>query len=62
MRLSLENIEDAARIVDPVFLNSPRILWRGFTPGLDLHLKIETLNPIRSFNLKTAVRHCFPRG
>lgn len=49
MRLSLDNIEEAARIVDPVFLHSPQMQWQGFMPGLDLTLKIETLNPIRSF-------------
>lgn len=49
MRLSLANIEEASRIVDPVFLRSPQIVWQQFAPGLDLHLKIETLNPIRSF-------------
>ena len=32
-----------------MFLRSPQIEWQGFAPGLPLHLKIETLNPIRSF-------------
>ncbi len=49
MRLSLANIEEASQIVDPVFLRSPQIVWQNFAEGLDLHLKIETLNPIRSF-------------
>ena len=49
MRLSIGNIEEASRIVDPVFLRSPQIVWQDFAPALDLHLKIETLNPIRSF-------------
>jgi threonine dehydratase len=49
MRLSLHNIQEAARVVDPVFLHSPQIVWQSFAPGLDLHVKIETLNPIRSF-------------
>jgi threonine dehydratase len=49
MRLSLTNIEEAASIVDPVFLRSPVMHWQDFAPGLGLYLKIETLNPIRSF-------------
>jgi len=49
VRLSLANIEEASQIVDPVFLRSPQIVWQNFAEGLDLHLKIETLNPIRSF-------------
>lgn len=50
-RLSLERIAQAATVIDPVFLNSPQYL-AGF-PGerLDCRLvvKVETLNPIRSF-------------
>jgi threonine dehydratase len=50
-RLSVERIEQAAGIIDPVFLNSPQ--FRAET--LEQHLgcrvvvKTETLNPIRSF-------------
>ena len=50
-RLSLHNIEDAYNIIDPVFLNSPQVMYdepEGL-PGVKLVLKIETLNPIRSF-------------
>src|SRR5258708_13602326 len=50
-RLSLENIEAAARIIDPVFLNSPQFESQqlGKLLGMKLMLKVETLNPIRSF-------------
>ena len=50
-RLSLEKIEAAAHCIDPVFLNTPQfrseILSNEF--GMDLVLKVETANPIRSF-------------
>lgn len=51
MRLSLDNIAEAARTIDPVFLHSPQFRWDWFSEqfGLDLFLKVETLNPIRSF-------------
>ena len=50
-RISLERIEEAASVIDPVFLNSPEI---AFAPhehplGADLTLKVETLNPVRCF-------------
>jgi threonine dehydratase len=50
-RLSLERIEQAADIIDPVFLNSPQFVCEPLSEALDTHLalKIETLNPIRSF-------------
>ena len=50
-RLSLENIEAAARTIDPVFLNSPQFESQklGELLGMKLVLKVETLNPIRSF-------------
>jgi threonine dehydratase len=50
-RLSVERIEQAASVIDPVFLNSPQFraetLERQF--GCRLVVKVETLNPIRSF-------------
>jgi threonine dehydratase len=51
MRLSLARIEEAASTVDPVFLRSPQYRWDWFSAhyGVDLYLKVETLNPIRSF-------------
>lgn len=50
-RISLERIADAAREIDPVFLHSPQFACEplGFWLKCDLTLKVETLNPIRSF-------------
>jgi threonine dehydratase len=50
-RLSVENIERAAGVIDPVFLNSPQFRAEPLEPQLDCRLvvKVETLNPIRSF-------------
>jgi threonine dehydratase len=50
-RLSLENIETAARVIDPVFLNSPQFESPKLSAllGMTLVLKDETRNPIRSF-------------
>ena len=50
-RLSIERIEQAARIIDPVFLHSPQFVCEPLSDelGTRLALKIETLNPIRSF-------------
>jgi threonine dehydratase len=50
-RLSVERIEQAAKVIDPVFLNSPQFLCEPLNEELSkrLALKIETLNPIRSF-------------
>lgn len=50
-RLSLEAIERAAQTIDPVFLNSPQFESEPLsaTVGTRLTLKVETLNPIRSF-------------
>ncbi len=50
-RLSLEHIADAAAVIDPVFLNSPQYLAEplGRQLGCRLVVKVETLNPVRSF-------------
>jgi len=50
-RLSLERIEQAASVIDPVFLNSPQFRAETFGQRLDCQVvvKVETLNPIRSF-------------
>ena len=50
-RLSLERIEQAAQIIDPVFLHSPQFVCEplGDALGVRLVLKVETLNPLRSF-------------
>jgi len=50
-RLSPERIAQAATVIDPVFLNSPQYLAESLSQrlGCRLVVKIETLNPIRSF-------------
>ncbi len=50
-RLSVEHIERAARTIDPVFLHSPQFNSEPLSEelGCQLTLKVETLNPIRSF-------------
>lgn len=50
-RLSIENIEEAYRLIDPVFLDSPQVLNGSLSDrlGCSLVAKIETINPIRSF-------------
>ena len=50
-RLSLERIEQASELIDPVFLNTPQFVCEPLCDelGIRLALKIETLNPIRSF-------------
>jgi threonine dehydratase len=50
-RLSLEHIAHAATVIAPVFLDSPQYLAETLAQrlGCQLVVKIETLNPIRSF-------------
>jgi threonine dehydratase len=50
-RLSLKRIAQAASVIDPVFLNSPQFRVESLEQHLDCRLvvKVETLNPIRSF-------------
>jgi len=50
-RLSLQRIEEAYTRIDPTFLNSPQYISEALNAalGLNVVLKIETLNPIRSF-------------
>jgi len=49
--LRVENIDEAARLVDPAFLNSPQVVDASMTGriGRELILKLETFNPVRSF-------------
>ncbi|MEU6034647.1 pyridoxal-phosphate dependent enzyme [Actinomadura sp. NPDC047616] len=49
--LSLGNIEEAARLIDPTFLNTPQFVDAALSRRLggDTLVKVETLNPIRSF-------------
>lgn len=46
-----ETIEQAAEVIDPVFLDTPQFELDALndTLGMRLVLKVETLNPIRSF-------------
>jgi threonine dehydratase len=50
-RLSLERVERATGVIDPVFLRTPQFICEplGDELGVRLALIIETLNPIRSF-------------
>ncbi len=50
-RLSLERIAEAAERIDPVFLRSPQLACEPISAllGCELTLKVETVNPIRSF-------------
>ena len=50
-RLSLENIEESARVIDPVFRNTPQYDCEplSLSLGTNVTLKVETANPIRSF-------------
>ena len=50
-RLSLKRIEEAVHSIDPVFLNTPQFLSEQLSGalGMRLVLKVETVNPIRSF-------------
>src|SRR5262249_5343417 len=50
-RLSVDRIAQAAGVIDPVFLNSPQFRVEALERMLDCRLvvKVETLNPIRSF-------------
>ena len=49
--VSLERIAEAARVVDPVFLHSPQYVCERLSAelGVTAVLKVECLNPIRSF-------------
>ena len=50
-RIKLEYIEEASRTIDPVFLNSSQLHAESLSEilGCELIVKVETLNPIRSF-------------
>jgi threonine dehydratase len=50
-RLSTENIRQAVKSIDPVFLNTPQFISDSLSDLFNLRLvvKIETLNPIRCF-------------
>jgi threonine dehydratase len=50
-RLRPERIQQAAHVIDPVFLNTPQLTFEPLSHelGAEVTLKIETLNPVRSF-------------
>ena len=50
-RLSINNVKEAAKIIDPIFLNTPQFISDSLSElfNLSLAVKIETINPIRSF-------------
>ena len=50
-RLSLKRVYEAARTVDSVFLHTPQFVFEPLREALGVRttLKIETLNPARSF-------------
>jgi threonine dehydratase len=49
--LSLEHIEEAERVIDPTFLHTPQFTDAELSRrvGAEIVVKVETLNPIRSF-------------
>ena len=51
MRLDLERIRRAGEVIDPVFRDSPQYVCGplGSSLGCSVTLKVETLNPVRSF-------------
>jgi threonine dehydratase len=50
-RVSLDGIERAARVIDRLFLGTPQFVCEplGAALGVRLAIKVETLNPVRSF-------------
>jgi threonine dehydratase len=50
-RLSIEHIREAAALIDPAFLRSPQFECPTLSEALGVRtiLKVETLNPVRSF-------------
>ncbi len=50
-RLSVENVAEASRLIDPVFKDTPQFASEPLSRrlGLTVVLKVESVNPIRSF-------------
>ena len=50
-RLSIDEIRRGLPLIDPSFLNTPQFISKGLSDLFDCQLtvKIETLNPIKSF-------------
>jgi threonine dehydratase len=51
VRLQLDQVRGAVEVIDPVFLDSPALPCAplGHVLGCSVTLKVETLNPVRSF-------------
>jgi len=51
MTISIDRIREAAEVIDPVFKDTPQFLAESLSErlGLSLVLKVECVNPIRSF-------------
>jgi len=51
VRLQLDQVRDAVNVIDPVFLDTPALPCAplGQVLGCSVTLKVETLNPVRSF-------------
>jgi threonine dehydratase len=51
VRLQLDQVRDAVKAIDPVFLDTPALPCAPLGPvlGCSVTLKVETLNPVRSF-------------
>jgi threonine dehydratase len=51
MAISIDRIREAAEVIDPAFTNTPQFLSETLSErlGLSLVLKVECVNPIRSF-------------
>lgn len=65
-RISLERIERAAAVIDPVFTRTPQFVSESLSARLGCRVlcKVETANPIRSFKGRGASYFCSerPRG
>jgi len=50
-QISIDRIREAAEVIDPVFLNSPQFVCEPLSDrlGVTTVLKVESINPIRSF-------------
>ena len=65
-RLKIENIREAAGLIDPVFLHTPQYHAESLSRllGTTILVKVETANPIRSFKGRGAeyLASRFPKG
>jgi threonine dehydratase len=65
-RLKTENVREAARLIDPIFLHTPQYHADSLSRllGTKILVKVETANPIRSFKGRGAeyLASKFPKG